>query len=213
MRGIAVITLRMSPPHGCLPNAASFNPSSLLPFPMKKHLIYTLLGGTILFFWQFLSHAALNLHAASQEYTPLQTEILEAISATGIEPGQYMLGQPGPTETMEAYEMAAEAFVGKPWGLLNYQTADHTDMTMNLVRGYLIALIVAALFYWLVTNLAAVDRGKGLLVGVAVGMMAYFLEPYSDFIWYKTPGIVAHLMDGIIPWAILGALAGESAKK
>jgi len=47
---------------------------------------------------------------------------------------------------------------------------------------------------------------------VAVGMISYFLEPYSDFIWYKTPGIVAHLMDGIIPWAVLGALAGKMAK-
>ncbi len=180
---------------------------------MKKHLIYTLLGGTILFFWQFLSHAALNFHADAQEYTPMQTELLEAIAATGLEPGQYMLGQPGPTETMEEYEMAAEALVGKPWALLNYQTEDHSDMTMNLVRGYLIALLVAALFYLLVTNLTAVDLKKGLCVGVTVGMIAYFIEPYSDFIWYKTPGILAHLMDATIPWAILGALAGRSAKK
>jgi len=81
-----------------------------------------------------------------------------------------------------------------------------------LIRGYLIAFIVAALFFWLVSNLKAVDVKKGLLVGVAVGMISYFLEPYSDFIWYKTPGIVAHLMDGIIPWAVLGALAGKMAK-
>ncbi|NCZ95460.1 MAG: hypothetical protein EBZ16_08065 [Flavobacteriia bacterium] len=68
---------------------------------MKKHLLYTLIGGTILFFWQFLSHAALNLHADAQQYTPVQSEILDAIAAAGLEPGQYMLGQPGPTETME----------------------------------------------------------------------------------------------------------------
>jgi uncharacterized membrane protein YeaQ/YmgE (transglycosylase-associated protein family) len=179
---------------------------------MKKHLLYTLIGGTILFFWQFLSHAALNLHADAQQYTPVQSEILDAIAAAGLEPGQYMLGQPGPTETMEEWESAMDALEGNPWGLLNYQTVDHSDMIMPLIRGYLIAFIVAALFFWLVSNLKAVDVKKGLLVGVAVGMISYFLEPYSDFIWYKTPGIVAHLMDGIIPWAVLGALAGKMAK-
>ena len=179
---------------------------------MKKHLLYTLLGGTILFFWQFLSHAALNLHADAQQYTPKQTEILDAIAAAGLEPGQYMLGQPGPTETMEEWEAAMESLQGKPWGLLNYQTVDHSDMVMPLVRGYIIAFIVAALFFWLIRNMTAMDVKKGLFVGVAVGMISYFLEPYSDFIWYKTPGIVAHLMDGIIPWAVLGAIAGRNAK-
>jgi len=40
-----------------------------------------------------------------------------------------------------------EAMAGKPWGVLNYQTVDHTDMTMNLIRGFSIALIVASLFF------------------------------------------------------------------
>ena len=189
---------------------APLNPST--PSPMKKHLIFTLLGGTILFFWQFLSHAALNLHADAQQYTPKQTEILDAIAASGLEPGQYILGQPGPTDSPEAWEAAMESLQGKPWGLLNYQTVDHSDMVMPLVRGYIIAFIVAALFFWLIRNMSTMDMKKGLLVGIAVGMISYFLEPYSDFIWYKTPGIVAHLMDGIIPWAVMGAIAGRNAK-
>jgi len=61
--------------------------------------------------------------------------------------------------------------------------------------------------------MAAVDWKKGLLLGFAVGMISYFLEPYSDYIWYKTPGILAHLMDGIVPWGIMGAIAGQMAKK
>ena len=210
MLGIAATIWRMSNRPGCL---KLFSLPFVKPlYTMKKHLLYTLIGGTILFFWQFLSHAALNLHADAQQYTPVQSEILDAIAAAGLEPGQYMLGQPGPTETMEEWESAMDALEGKHWGLLNYQTVDHSDMIMPLIRGYLIAFIVAALFFWLVSNLKAVDVKKGLLVGVAVGMISYFLEPYSDFIWYKTPGIVAHLMDGIIPWAVLGALAGKMAK-
>ena len=77
-----------------------------------------------------------------------------------------MLGQPGPTETMEEWEAAMESLQGKPWGLLNYQTVDHSDMVMPLVRGYLIALIVAALFFWLDPQPDGDGRmKKGLLVG------------------------------------------------
>ena len=114
---------------------------------MKKHLFYTLMGGSILFFWQFLSHAALNFHADAQAYTPKQLEILANLEALEIEPGQYMLGQPDPSLPREEQEASMEAMAGKPWGVLNYQTVDHTDMTMNLIRGFSIALIVASLFF------------------------------------------------------------------
>ena len=180
---------------------------------MKKHIIYTFLGGAILFFWQFLSHKELNIHADAQTYTPKQLEILASLEALDIEPGQYMLGQPDPSLPKEEQEASMKAQAGKPWGVLNYQTVDNSNMMMNLIRGFSIALIVAALFFWLVRNMAAVDLKKGLLLGLAVGMISYFLEPYSDYIWYKTPGILAHLLDGIVPWGIMGAIGGQMAKK
>ena len=175
---------------------------------MKKHLIFALIGGSILFFWQFLSHAAMNLHAQSQEYTPKQLAILNAIEAYGLEPGQYFLGMPDPEATEQEKESMSASFADKPWGILNYQT-EPNGMTMNLIRGFLIAILVAGLFHWLVTNMVDVDMKKGLLAGLAVGMISYFLEPYSDFIWFKTPGILAHLVDAIVPWAILGALSSR----
>ncbi len=58
-----------------------------------------------------------------------------------------------------------ESLQGKPWGLLNYQTVDHSDMVMPLVRGYIIAFIVAALFFWLIRNMTAMDMKKGLFGG------------------------------------------------
>ena len=42
---------------------------------MKTFLLPTVLGGVILFFWQFLSFAAINLHGEAQEYTPLDRDI------------------------------------------------------------------------------------------------------------------------------------------
>lgn len=43
---------------------------------MKSFVFPTVLGGLLLFFWQFLSFAAINLHGQAQEYTPLDRNIL-----------------------------------------------------------------------------------------------------------------------------------------
>ena len=55
---------------------------------MKKQLIATLVGGVLIFFWQFLSWTALNVHGAEFTYTPNEGKILEALSqnlpASGI---------------------------------------------------------------------------------------------------------------------------------
>ena len=82
MLGIAATIWRMSNRPGCL---KLFSLPFVKPlYTVKKHLLYTLIGGTILFFWQFLSHAALNLHADAQQYTQVQSEILDAIAAAGL---------------------------------------------------------------------------------------------------------------------------------
>jgi len=54
---------------------------------MKTFLLSTVLGGLILFFWQFLSFAAINLHGPAQEYTPLDREILAHLDGLNLEEG------------------------------------------------------------------------------------------------------------------------------
>ena len=39
---------------------------------MKNPIVYTLVGGLVLFVWQFLSFAAINLHGEAQT-TPTRT--------------------------------------------------------------------------------------------------------------------------------------------
>lgn len=43
---------------------------------MKKHLIAAIVGAMIIFFWQFLSNAALELPRPAQLYTPKQDTII-----------------------------------------------------------------------------------------------------------------------------------------
>jgi hypothetical protein len=50
-----------------------------------------------------------------------------------------------------------------------------------------------------------------MLLSLAVGMISFFVVPYTNFIWYKEPDIFAHLADGIVPWAVLGFLGHKMA--
>ena len=45
-----------------------------------------------------------------------------------------------------------------------------------------------------------------LFMTVGIGLIAFLVEPYIYFIWYKTPGIFAHLIDAIVPWSLLGLI-------
>ena len=56
---------------------------------MKRLLFSSLAGGLILFFWQFLSFAAVNLHRSAQQYTPHQDEILAKLAELDLEEGMY----------------------------------------------------------------------------------------------------------------------------
>lgn len=57
---------------------------------MKKTIIASLVGGIIIFFWQFLSNAALDLHRPAQQYTANQDSILNYLS-TQLTEGKYFL--------------------------------------------------------------------------------------------------------------------------
>ena len=90
---------------------------------MKNPIIYTLVGGLVLFVWQFLSYAAINLHGEAQAYTPKDQEILAFLETIELEHGMYALGAPSPEERNDPalQEAYLERTEGQSWGVLNYQ--------------------------------------------------------------------------------------------
>ncbi len=52
----------------------------------QKTIIGALVGGVILFIWQFLSWTMLNLHGESQKYTAKQNEILQYLVRMFLKP-------------------------------------------------------------------------------------------------------------------------------
>jgi hypothetical protein len=174
--------------------------------------IFALVGGLTLWFWQFLSFAIVNLHEPASRYTPMQDEILAALAPFELEAGQYYLGQPSPEEVASG-GWDASRFEGKPWAMLHWEPSKDSDMVMPIVRSMLIGILTAALFYAVLRRMRAPSPLSGLATGVGIGLIGYFFIPYSDFIWYQTPGIVAHLIDAIVPWSLIGLLAGRMVQR
>ena len=176
---------------------------------MKKPIVYTLVGGLILFVWQFLSFAILNLHGSASEHTPLQDPILERLAELELEEGMYALG----TLAQEDYQdpVKVEAYLaeqdGQPWAILNYHKEWSSDMTPNLVRSLIMNLLIAFGLFWLFGKAAAQSKLTNVAIAVVVGLLAFAYHPYSQFIWFKAPDIWAHLLDSVVPFAMLGFLA------
>lgn len=181
--------------------------------PMKNPIVYTLVGGLVLFVWQFLSFAAINLHGEAQTYTEKDQQILEFLDSIDLEPGMYALGAPSDAERTDPalQEAYLERMEGQPWAQLNYQAAWSNDMTGNLLRSLVMNLLTAFLLFWMMKNLTDPTLVRRVMLAVFVGWAGFMFFPYSNFIWYKKPDIWAHLIDGTVPFALLGWLGPKQA--
>ncbi len=175
---------------------------------MNKSLLFTLTGGVLLFVWQFMSFAALNLHGNAQTYTPKDREILQFLEGMELEEGMYALGAPSPEVRSDPakQEVYAQKMEGRPWAMLNYQKVWSGDMTMELVRGFVMNLLMAWLLFWVLCGLKEASLLRCVLVAVAIGWVGFLYFPYSNFIWFRNPDIWAHMLDATAPFAVLGWL-------
>tara|TARA_B110000091_G_scaffold198331_1_gene227235 strand:+ start:74 stop:616 length:543 start_codon:yes stop_codon:yes gene_type:complete len=177
---------------------------------MKKHLIFSVIGGLIFFVWGFISWAGANLHEEEQTYTPLESEVLSAIASTGLKTGMYALGQGDKTLGMDAqWNDWVANFKGKPWGRLNYQPNMQVTMEMNLFRSFTKCLVIAAILNAILGMINTPVMKTTITFCVAIGFMGFMSEFYTSYIWYKTPGIYAHILDATVPWELVGVLAGK----
>ncbi len=175
---------------------------------MKNILIFAFVAGTVLFMWQFLSFAAINLHEADQRYHPMQDSILADLGAYDLEDAGYMLGQPGPDATPEEREAYMGTREGQPWAHVVWHPAQDTDMIKPLLRGFSSNVLIAGLLFWLLGQFRTMNIGRGALVSLVLAYIGYTYFIYSDHIWYDIPDHVVHLVDTVVPWTLIGALGG-----
>lgn len=171
---------------------------------MKKRLIASIIGGLILFIWQFVSFAAADLHKPAHQYTDKQDAIMNFLNSQGLKEGGYMVpGVPEGTSWSDR-DKAMKAAAGKPWMIIQYHDKMDTDMTMNMIRGFLVDIITVFLFCWLIGKMDAPSFGTILASALVAGFIAFLYEPYTNSIWYKWADIWVFFADAIIAWGLAG---------
>jgi sensor histidine kinase YesM len=173
---------------------------------MKKTIIASLVGGIILFMWQFLSNTVLNLHRPMQEYTPKQGEILEYLGKNLEEGFYYLPTYPAGTSQEEATKIMEES-MGKPWAQIYYHKAAPTSITMNMVRSLVIDILAVFLLVWVVSQMSYPSFKTILFSSLAIGLLSYFTTAYGNSIWFETKSI-PDLIDSVVSWGAIGAWLG-----
>ena len=175
---------------------------------MKKLLTGAIVGGIIMFVWQFLSFALINLHRPAQGYTPKQEEILSYLSEQFTEDGQYFLPNYPPGASNEEMQAAMKAAQGKPWAVVAYHKSNDSNMTMNMIRGLLTDIFMVGILCWILSKMPPLRYSTILLISILIGLISFCNVPYTNHIWYETFDLNAYLIDAIAGWGLVGLWLG-----
>lgn len=174
---------------------------------MKNLLIGGLVGGLVLFFWQFLSWSLINLHAAEMQYTPNQDEVLECLKGKLEAGSTYMMPNVPPGTPQAEHEASMSKYLGKPWAKVSYRNDLNMDMGSNLIRGFVVNFLAALFLTWLLMQFKDVTMLKAIMASLAVGAIGWLTVNYIDSIWFETKTIAA-LIDVAVCYTIIGAFLG-----
>jgi len=171
---------------------------------MKKTIIGALVGGLIIFIWQFLSFALINFHKPAQNYTDKQDAILSYLNSQQLAEGGYIMPNLPESATMDDHEQLMKTATGKPWAIVQYHASQENNMVMNMIRGFLVNVVIVLLFCWLLRQLNAPAFSTIVTSALVVGLIVFLNAPYTGFIWYKNFDIWASLADAIVSWGLTG---------
>ncbi len=183
---------------------------------MKKTIIAAIVGGIIIFLWQFLSWGVLNLHKSAYGYTPNEAAILANLETNLPKEGGYIL--PGYPEngTDEQMEKIMKDSDGKPWASIQYHKSNQSNssaMMKNMARGLVVDIIMIWLFCWILGKINMASFGTIFTASIMMGFIVFFNTSYTGNIWYKWFDIMAHFTDSMASWGICGLWLGWYLKK
>ena len=178
---------------------------------MKKAIIGSIVGALIIFIWQFLSFALIDFHRPAQEYTDKQEAIMSFLDGQGLKDGGYFIPNVPSTASNEEAKLVMKKYDGKPWARIEYHNVAKNStnaMIMNMVRGFLVDVVIVLLFSWLVSKMAAPSLRTIVASALGVGIISFLSQPYIEFIWYKTFDIWAYFLDAVVAWGLTGLWLG-----
>jgi uncharacterized oligopeptide transporter (OPT) family protein len=171
---------------------------------MKRTLLGAIVGGIIIFLWQFLSWGIGNFHYKAQQYTPNQEAIMATLAANLPEEGGYFLPTTPPTASREEMEKSMKEMEGKPWASIQYHKSFEMNMAMTITRQLIVDILTVWLFIWIIGKFRISSFTSIFFSSLAVGLIIFLNEPYTGNIWYKWFDIMAFLGDCIASWGLAG---------
>lgn len=176
---------------------------------MKRTILGTIVGGLILFFWQFVSWQGANIHSSQMTYTPLQAELLECLKSNNLAEGEYLIpNKPPEMSTDEYMKIFDRDQLGKPWARIQYHHSFENTMGINMFRGLVIDLLSVFLLCMILLGDPTLNFKKVMMTSLVVGVIAYLTIPYLSSIWFKSNSL-PDLVDAIVPWALIGLTLGK----
>ncbi|MCS7037133.1 MAG: hypothetical protein RMJ33_12875 [Saprospiraceae bacterium] len=174
---------------------------------MKKQLIGALVGGIILFLWQFLSWSMLGVHQSEFRHTPNQDRILEFLGQNLEGEGTYMLPVPPPGTPMDQEQAYMAPYEGKPWAHLTYHKSWSSAMGASLARSIAVNLLAAWLLVWILMQFQQLNMRTAVQGAIVVGLTGYLTIAYLNSIWFETRSM-AYLIDAVTSWGLVGLWLG-----
>jgi hypothetical protein len=178
----------------------------------NKFIIGSLVGGLIVFMYQFMSWALLNLHASQQQYTDQQENIINCLSTNLKEDGTYFIPNVPPGTSSEIAQKQMEESQGKPWAIVSYRKSMNTSMSTNMLRGFAADIVAVFLLCWVLGNFHYVNMRMAIMASVAVGLIGYLTTEYSNSIWFELNSL-PDLLDAVVCWTLCGTWLGFWLRK
>ena len=177
---------------------------------MKKWLVGSLVGAILLFAWQTVAWAVANLHSKEYKYVSGQDQLLNAISSSIKEDGQYIIPQAAPGSSAEEKRKHMEQVNGKPVATIIYTAAYKTDMVTPIIRSFAVDFVLLILVIFLLSRMTTLTFGSVWMCTLAIGFIAWLWYPYTQNIWFHTPIeiVTGALMDWFVGYGLVGLWLG-----
>jgi len=174
---------------------------------MNRNITGAIVGGIIVFLYQFISWSLINFHKGEQLYTPDQDSILAYLESTLPDEGSYFLPTSPPDASMEDQQKMMENNAGKPWAQIHYHKSMNTNMGMAMTRGLITDIVAVFLLCLLLGQLQDKSMKNTALVSIGVGVVGYLTTTYTNSIWFEFDSL-PYLADAVLTWLFCGLWLG-----
>ncbi|MCE2968246.1 MAG: hypothetical protein ACK5WB_14510 [Phycisphaerales bacterium] len=171
-----------------------------------------LVSAAAVWFWQFLSWAALSLHGKDWDGLPDEDRFMNALRELNIPPGNYVFPHDDARARSSDPEFKAR-FKAKwqagPIGLINVWPAK-MSMGGKMIGSFLVNLLVSALIAYLAS--ITLKPGDGFLrvtqVVVTAGILSYSFAQLHTGIWFnaKPRAMIMAVIDGVVSGVLIGVI-------